>query len=113
MKPLRLVRPQSRKGCATIGAGQVSSRVHWNRTIAGGGLLGALIVAGAIVLYNWGATPRLTGEITDVRTLGMDADSSVAIINFEATNSSNYELSINRREMAIIDSEGSLVEGRS
>ena len=42
----------------------------------------------------------------------MDADSSVAIINFEATNSSNYELSINRREMAIIDSEGSLVEGR-
>ena len=86
--------------------------MHWNRTILVGGLLGGLLVAGLIIFYNWGATPRLRGEITGVRTLGMDASSSVAIVNFEALNSSNYELSINRRELAIVDRTGAPMEGR-
>ena len=88
------------------------SGMHWNRTILGGGLLGALVVAGLIIGYNWGATPRLKGTITGVRTLGMDGSSSVAIVNFEAENSSTYELWINRRELAIVDQAGSPVEGR-
>lgn len=86
--------------------------MNWNRTIVGGGLIGALVVAGGIIVYNWGATPRLDGEITEVRTLGMDASSSVAIINFEASNDSNYELSIAQREMAVVDANGNLLEGR-
>ncbi len=86
--------------------------MHWSRTILVGGLGGAVLVAGLIVLYNWGATPRLSGEITEVRTLGMDKASSVAIVNFEASNTSNYELSISRREMAVVDSSGNLLEGR-
>lgn len=86
--------------------------MRWNRTILGGGLLGAVIVAGLIIVYNWGATPRLDGEITGVRTLGMDDSSSVAIVNFEAANSSNYELWINRRELAIIDQAGNPLDGR-
>ncbi len=86
--------------------------MHWNSTILGGGLIGGLIVAGGIIVYNWGATPRLDGEITGVRTLGMDASSSVAIVNFEASNASNYELSINRRELVIVDLSGNVQEGR-
>lgn len=86
--------------------------VRWNRTTAGGGLIGAVVVAGLIIVYNWGATPRFAGSISDVRTLGMDESSSVAIVNFVASNSSNYEISINRREMAIVDQEGTPVEGR-
>ncbi len=86
--------------------------MNWNRYTLGGGLLGGLIVAGAFIAYNWGATPRLSGEITQVRTLGMDDSSSVAIVNIEATNNSNYELSINYRQVDVIDSEGSLLEGR-
>ncbi len=86
--------------------------MNWNRTIVGGGLIGGLVVAGGIIAYNWGATPRLDGEITEVRTLGMDASSSVAIINFEALNASNYELSIAQREMAVVDATGNLLEGR-
>ena len=88
------------------------SGMHWNRTILAGGLLGGLVVAGLFIGYNWGATPRLRGTITGVRTLGMDGSSSVAIVNFEASNSSNYELWINRRELAIIDQAGNPLEGR-
>lgn len=86
--------------------------MHWNRTILGGGLLGGLVVAGAIIVYNWGATPRLDGEITGVRTLGMDARSSVAIVNFQAENVSNYELSISRRQLEVVDASGNRLQGR-
>ncbi len=86
--------------------------MHWNRVTVGGGLIGALIVAGAIIVYNWNATPRLDGEVTEVRTLGMDGGSSVAIINFEASNASNYEVSITGREIAVVDAAGNLLEGR-
>lgn len=86
--------------------------MHWNRTILVGGLTGGLIVTGVIIVYNWGATPRLDGEVTEVRTLGMDASSSVVIVNFEALNASNYDLSINRRELAIVDMSGNVLEGR-
>ena len=84
----------------------------WNRVTAGGGLLGAAIVAGAIITYNWGATPRLDGSITSVRTLGMDASNSVAIVNFEAVNTSNREIAINFREIDVTDSTGALRRGR-
>ena len=86
--------------------------MQWNRTTAGGGLVGALLVAGAIIGYNWGATPRLDGRITEVRTLGMDASSSVAIVNFEATNTSNYDLAINYREVEVVDAAGNILVGR-
>lgn len=86
--------------------------MNWNRITIGGGLIGAVVVAGAIIVYNWGATPRLDGRITEVRTLGMDDRSSVAIINFEASNASNYEISVTRREMAVVDENGTLLEGR-
>lgn len=84
----------------------------WNRTTVGGGLVGALVVAGAILVYNWGATPRLDGEITLVRTLGMDGSSSVAIVNFEATNASNYEINVRQRELDVVDAAGIVREGR-
>ena len=76
-----------------------------------GGLFGAVIVAGAIIIYNSGATPALSGEITEVRTLGMDQSSSVAIINVEAVNSSNYDVSIGRRQMEVVDSKGNRLHG--
>ena len=102
--------------CATIRIGrarrEARSPVNWNRITLGGGLIGAVVVAGAIIVYNWGATPRLEGRITEVRTLGMDDRSSVAIINFEASNASNYEISVTRREMAVVDENGTLLEGR-
>ncbi len=84
----------------------------WNRVTVWGGLLGAAIVAGAIIGYNWGATPRLDGHITDVRTLGMDAYNSVAIVNIMAVNTSNRELAINFREVDVTDEAGAVRRGR-
>lgn len=70
------------------------------------GLLGAALVAGAILFYNKDATPTLSGEITEVRTLAMDEGSSVAIVNFTGTNASNRLMIIHQRELAITDQDG-------
>ncbi len=86
--------------------------MHWNRITIAGGLLGALMLAGILIVYNWGATPRLQGKITAVRTLGMEQNSSVAILNFSAENISNYEVKIDYRLVEVIDELGDLYEGR-
>ncbi len=86
--------------------------VQWSRITIIGGILGAIVVAGLIVLYNRGATPRFSGTITEVRTLGMDDASSVAIVNFQAENVSNREVSIQKRQMTIVDGNGIDHEGR-
>jgi hypothetical protein len=70
------------------------------------GLLGALLVAGAIYFYNEGATPTLAGEITEVRTLAMDEASSVAVVNFSGTNTSDRIVFIHQRELTITDEDG-------
>jgi hypothetical protein len=75
------------------------------------GLLGAALVAGAIYFYNEGATPTLAGEITEVRTLAMDEASSVAIVNFAGTNTSNRIIIIHQREVTMTDESGALHVG--
>ena len=70
------------------------------------GFLGALLVAGAIYFYNEGATPTLAGEITEVRTLAMDEASSVAVVNFSGTNTSDRIVFIHKRELTITDENG-------
>lgn len=70
------------------------------------GLLGALLVAGAIYFYNEGATPELDGEITEVRTLAMDEASSVAVVNFSGTNTSDRIVFIHQRELTITGENG-------
>jgi len=73
------------------------------KIIVGFGLLGALVVAGSILFYNRGAKPTIEGRITQVRTLAMDQENSVAIVNFLAENTSDRVLIINRRELEVID----------
>jgi hypothetical protein len=70
------------------------------------GLLGALLLAGGIVLFNRDTAPRLDGAITQVRTLGMDQNSSAAIVNFDAVNGSNNLLIVARRDLFAIDQHG-------
>ena len=71
-----------------------------------GGLLGALLLAGGLMFYNRDAVPRLDGKITQVRTLGMDQNSSVAIVNFDAVNGSDNLLIIGRRDLLVVDKYG-------
>lgn len=86
--------------------------MNLNRPKVFGGLLGATVVAGGIIVYNSGATPALSGEITAVRTLGMDKANSVAIVNIRAVNSSNYDVSVGRREMEVVDAQGNRLMGK-
>lgn len=75
------------------------------------GLLGAALVAGAIYFYNEGATPTLTGEITEVRTLAMDEVSSVAVVNFAAVNTSDRIVFIHQREVTVTGENGATYTG--
>jgi hypothetical protein len=70
------------------------------------GLLGALLIAGGLLFFNRDTAPRLDGQITQVRTLGMDQNSSVAIVNFDAVNGSNNRLIIARRDLLVVDKAG-------
>jgi hypothetical protein len=71
-----------------------------------GGLVGALLLAGGLLFYNRDAVPRLDGKITQVRTLGMDQNSSVAIVNFDAVNGSDNLLILARRDLLVVDKSG-------
>lgn len=76
-----------------------------------GGLIGAALLTGGLFFYNRDAVPRLDGQITQVRTLGMDQQSSVAIVNFDAVNGSDNLLIIARRELFVIDKAGNRLSG--
>ena len=76
------------------------------------GLVVASVVVGVIVLKQQGASPRLAGQITNVRTLGMDQSSSVAIVDFRFTNDSKYRFVVGSTAMSVVDAQGQSHEGR-
>jgi len=72
-------------------------------------VLGAFVV---VVLYQQkGARLVLAGEITNVRTLGMDEKSSVAIVDFKLTNRSQYPFVVGSTAMSLVDANGETQEG--
>ena len=76
------------------------------------GLVVASIVVALIVVKQSGSTPRLAGEISQVRTLGMDPSSSVAIADFRFTNSSRYTFIVQSSDMAVVDAKGETKQGQ-
>jgi hypothetical protein len=86
------------------------TRIRWIemdlKVVVLSGLLGALLITGGVLLFNRDTAPRLDGQITQVRTLGMDQNSSVAIVNFEAVNGSNNRLIIARRDLLVVGKDG-------
>jgi hypothetical protein len=80
------------------------------------GLGAGLVVAAALVVLilfiQQGSTPRLAGEITSVRTLGMDESSSVAIVDFHFTNSSKYPFVVGSSGISVVDSKGGVRQGQ-
>jgi len=75
------------------------------------GLAGAALIAGLGFLFSRGQAARLEGSITNVRTLGMDQNSSVALVDFEAVNPSQVLMIVGRRELAVVDEQGLTREG--
>jgi hypothetical protein len=74
-----------------------------------------MLIAGAfvaLILYKQqGARLVLAGEITNVRTLGMDEKSSVAIVDFKLTNGSQYPFVVGSTAMSLVDANGGMQEG--
>ena len=70
------------------------------------GLVGAcVLVWGALRISDW-KTAQLDGTITKIRTLGMDQQSSVAIVDIEAVNPSDIQMMIGERTMTVLDAKG-------
>ena len=76
------------------------------------GLAGAAAIVGLIVLRQRGVTPDLVGEITAVRTLGMDASSSVAIVDLRFTNEGRFPFIVRTCEMSVVDAKGETQQGQ-
>jgi hypothetical protein len=70
------------------------------------GLIGAVALAGIGFLVSRGSAARLEGHITNIRTLGMDENSSVAIVDFEAMNPSQILLIVGDRDIVVTDEQG-------
>jgi hypothetical protein len=70
------------------------------------GLIGAGAIAGIGFLTSRGAAARLEGAITNIRTLGADETSSVAIVDFEAANPSQILMIVGDRDLVIVDEQG-------
>ncbi len=75
------------------------------------GLIGAAALAGIGFFASRGKAARLEGAITNIRTLGSDETSSVAIVDFEAVNPSQILMIVSGRDLLIVDEQGVLHEG--
>lgn len=77
--------------------------------LAGLGAAAALVAV--ILFFNQGSSPRIEGEILQVRTLGMDQNSSVAIVDFKGSNTARYPMVIGKRLLLVTDANGREHEG--
>ena len=74
------------------------------------GFVGAGLLVAAVYWIARGKTARVEGSITEVRTLGMDRNSAVAIVDFEFTNRSKALVMIGDRDLVVIDQDESVHE---
>ena len=74
------------------------------------GLVGAGLLVAALYWIARGKTARVEGSITEVRTLGMDRNSSVAVVDFEFTNRSEALVMIADRDLIVVDQHDSAHE---
>ena len=75
------------------------------------GLGGALLVVGLIYLAGEGRMAVLDGEITQVRTLGVERTASVAIVDFRASNGSDVLFMAGDRRVVVIGEHGGRYDG--
>jgi hypothetical protein len=81
-------------------------------TAVGIGLAVVAILIAVVLYQQRGARLVLDGQITQVRTLGMDESSSVAIVDLQLHNPSDYPIVIGESAISVVDSQGEAREGR-
>jgi len=72
----------------------------------------AIAVAGMFYMQR-GAHIEPAGKILHVRTLGLDENSSVAIVDFRVTNSADYAIVVREVTVTMDKPDGSSVEGQT
>jgi len=80
-------------------------------------LLLVLLAVGIVAIaYNWatsGEQARLEGRITEVRTLAVEENASVLLVNFEVENITNLPFVAHERWLEVIDAQGDQFQGRT
>ncbi len=75
------------------------------------GLTGAFVLAALFYFAAYDQAARIDGDITEVRTLAMDQNASVAIVDFEGVNMSDILFVVDDREIIVVDENGIPHEG--
>ena len=75
------------------------------------GLAGAFVLAAAFYFLAYDRATRIDGTITNVRTLAMDENAAVAIVDFEGSNGSDILFVVDDREIVVVDENGIPHEG--
>ena len=75
------------------------------------GLTGAFVLAALFYFAAYDQAARIDGAIKEVRTLAMDQNASVAIVDFEGANTSDILFVVDDREIIVVDENGIPYEG--
>ncbi|HWB85074.1 MAG TPA: hypothetical protein VG675_13095 [Bryobacteraceae bacterium] len=75
------------------------------------GLLVVIIAVIGILYMQRGAHIDLNGQVLKVRTLGMDENSSVAVLDFRITNPADYAFVVRTVTVYLEDAAGNRTEG--
>ena len=75
------------------------------------GLVVAGIAAGVVVFMQRGAHIEVRGSILKVRTLGLEDNSTVAVMDFRLANNSDSIFMVRRVEVALVDEKSQSAEG--
>ncbi len=77
------------------------------------GLVAVAIAVAWMFYINRGAHIEPAGKILKVRTLGLDENSSVAIVDFRVTNSSDYTVVVREVNVTMDAPNGSTIDGET
>jgi hypothetical protein len=91
-------------------------RQYLNRTFLTALGVGLVVVAIAVAWMFYmqrGAHIEPAGKILKVRTLALDENNSVAIVDFRVTNSADYAVMVREVDVTLDASNGSTVEGQT
>ncbi|HPQ17492.1 MAG TPA: hypothetical protein PLP04_19860, partial [Bryobacteraceae bacterium] len=78
---------------------------------AGIGIALVAIAIAAVLYVQRGAHVVLKGSVQKVRTLALDENSSAAVIDFRATNPSDYPFIVREVSVVLVEPDGTTHEG--
>lgn len=76
------------------------------------GIAAVAILVGIVLYVQRGAHLELTGSVQKVRTLALDDNSSLAILDFRFVNPSDYPFVVRQVVVSMVDAKGQTLEGQ-